>query len=224
MGLPNVSPPLPKEPERMDLFAPVILASQSPRRIELLKKLVTDFEVIPSAVEETLRDDLSPEENAMALAEEKARSVESRHPGRLVIGADTVVALGGEIIGKPKDAEDARRILRRLSGRVHKVITGVAVVFGRSFPAAETSTVRFHPLSEKQIADYVATGEPLDKAGAYAIQGIGEALVASHEGSYSNIVGLPIDTLRALLGRAGEHAPQSGPQQGSAYPNEKNNP
>jgi septum formation protein len=217
MGLPNVSPPLPKEPERMDLFAPVILASQSPRRIELLKKLV----VIPSAVEETLRDDLSPEENAMALAEEKARSVESRHPGRLVIGADTVVALGGEIIGKPKDAEDARRILRRLSGRVHKVITGVAVVFGRSFPAAETSTVRFHPLSEKQIADYVATGEPLDKAGAYAIQGIGEALVASHEGSYSNIVGLPIDTLRALLGR---DAPQSGPQQGSAYPNEKNNP
>lgn len=207
----------------MKTSPPVILASQSPRRIELLKELVTDFQVIPSSVEETLRADLSPEENATHLAMEKARSVAARHPGHLVIGADTLVALHGEIIGKPRDADDARRILGRLSGREHQVITGVAVVFDHAFQAAAVSHVTFHPLSEKQIAEYVATGEPLDKAGAYAIQGIGASLVAAHQGSHSNIVGLPLDTLKKLLDQARDQPPQTGTQQGPATRRQKNN-
>jgi len=197
----------------MNVFPPVILASQSPRRIELLKSVVSDFQVIPSSVEETLRPGQSPEENAVALALEKARSVAARHPGHLVIGADTLVALEGEIIGKPEGPGDARRILKRLSGREHQVITGVAVVFGRSFQAAEVSRVRFHPLTEQEIDRYVATGEPLDKAGAYAIQGIGAALVAAREGSHSNIVGLPIGLLKKLLAQACGEQPQTGAAQ-----------
>jgi len=191
----------------MNLPFPVILASQSPRRIELLKQIVPDFTVVPSAVEETLDGGQTPEENAVRLAEMKARSVARAHPGHLVIGADTVVADDGDIIGKPQNAEDAKRILKRLSGREHRVITGVAVICReRAFLAAAVSRVVFHRLTEKDIADYVATGEPMDKAGAYAIQGAGAALVESHHGSYSNIVGLPIETLKSLLDEARQAA------------------
>jgi septum formation protein len=193
----------------MNLPFPVILASQSPRRIELLKQLVPEFTVMPSAVEEIVDSGQTPEENAVRLAEMKARSVARAHPGHLVIGADTVVAEGGDIIGKPQNAPDARSILKRLSGREHRVITGVAVLCqGRAFRDAAVSRVVFHRLTEKEIADYVATGEPMDKAGAYAIQGAGAALVESHHGSYSNIVGLPIETLARLLDEARGAAPE----------------
>lgn len=182
---------------------PIILASQSPRRKELLKKIVPDFKIIPSSVEEIFQPELSPRENAVAIARMKALDVSRSHPGHFVIGADTIVVLDDEIIGKPTDAADARNILRRLSGRRHQVITGVVVVNSNRMEDAAVSEVDIRPLNDTEIARYVATGEPLDKAGAYAIQGEGASIVASYSGSYSNIVGLPLDTIKALLERAG---------------------
>ncbi|MCH8158173.1 MAG: septum formation protein Maf [Nitrospinae bacterium] len=182
---------------------PVILASQSPRRIELLKQLVADFRVIPSEVVEVFRADLSPEENAVTLGREKADWVARRHPGHCVIGADTVVVLDGEIIGKPTDTDDAHRILKRLSGREHQVITGVAVLHSKTASAAAVSRVRMKSLTREEITAYINSGEPMDKAGAYAIQGKGASLIAGYDGSYSNIVGLPVETLKDLLQRAG---------------------
>ncbi|GJL79578.1 MAG: Maf-like protein [Nitrospinaceae bacterium] len=182
---------------------PVILASQSPRRKELLKKLVADFEIVPSSVEEILQPGLSPIENAIALARQKAQDVSRRHPGHYVIGADTIVVLDDEIIGKPNDPADARKILKRLSGRSHQVITGVVIINSGRAEDAAVSKIDIRLLNDEEIARYVATGEPLDKAGAYAIQGEGAALVASYSGSYSNIVGLPLDTVKALLEQSG---------------------
>ena len=181
----------------------VILASQSPRRIELLKQVITDFKVIPSEVEEILRPDRSPEENAEALGLEKANWVAKHNPGHWVIGADTVVVLDEEIIGKPTDDEDARRILKRLSGREHQVVTGVAVVHLKTASTTTVSRVRIKPLTHEEIVTYVDSGEPLDKAGAYAIQGKGASLVDGFDGSYTNIIGLPIETLKDLLQQAG---------------------
>lgn len=182
----------------------IILASQSPRRGELLKELVGDFAVVPSGVEETLNPALTPEANALALARDKALWVARRHAGCVVIGADTLVVLDGVIIGKPRDAADARRILKSLCGRRHRVITGVAVAgpAGKLFQEAAVSCVDFKTAADEEIAGYVRTGEPLDKAGAYAIQGKGAFLVHAYEGSYSNIVGLPLETLRNLLRQA----------------------
>lgn len=186
-----------------DPRAPVILASQSPRRAGLLRKLIADFRVIPSEVEEVVRPDRSPEENARAIAREKADWVAQRHPGSWVIGADTLVVLDEIIIGKPIDPGDAQSILKRLSGRDHRVITGVAVAHTTTVSAAAISRVRIKALSDEEIAAYVESGEPMDKAGAYAIQGRGSFLVAAHEGSYSNIVGLPLETLKDLLAQSG---------------------
>ena len=178
---------------------PVILASQSPRRIELLKTVIKNFRVVPSKIEELCDKDLSPEENAIFLGRKKATWVAKQHPHNLVIGADTMVVLKNEIIGKPSDAENARQILRQLSGQEHKVITGVAVVHSKIFSAASISHVRIKTLTQNVINSYVESGEPMDKAGAYAIQGEGSFLVESYSGSYSNIIGLPVDLLKDLL-------------------------
>ena len=178
---------------------PVILASQSPRRIELLKTIIKNFRVIPSKADEVCDIDLSPEENAVLLGREKATWVAKHHPHNLVIGADTMVVLKNKIIGKPTDAENARQILRQLSGQEHKVITGVAVVHSKIFSAASISHVRIKTLTPNEINSYVESGEPMDKAGAYAIQGEGSFLIESYSGSYSNIIGLPMDLLKDLL-------------------------
>ena len=178
---------------------PVILASQSPRRIELLKTVIKNFRVVPSKINEVCDINLSPEENAILLGREKATWVAKHHPRNLVIGADTMVVLKNKIIGKPTDAENARQILRQLSGQEHKVITGVAVVHSKIFSAASISHVRIKTLTPNEINSYVESSEPMDKAGAYAIQGEGSFLVESYSGTYSNIIGLPMDLLKDLL-------------------------
>jgi septum formation protein len=178
---------------------PVILASQSPRRIKLLKTIIKNFRVIPSKTDEVCDINLSPEENAILLGRNKATCVAKYHPHNLVIGADTMVVLEKKIIGKPTDIENARQILRKLSGQEHEVITGVTVVHSQIFSGASISRVRIKALSKREINSYVESGEPMDKAGAYAIQGVGSFLVESYSGSYSNIIGLPIDLLEDLL-------------------------
>ena len=181
----------------------IILASQSPRRIELLQQITTDFEVIPSAIEEIFDPQRTPLENAVALAVEKAQSVARNHKGHIVLGADTLVVLDGKIIGKPTDQNDAYQILKRLGGREHQVITGVAIVNNSTFKDAAVSTVVIKPLTDEEIIRYIDTGEPMDKAGAYAIQGKGAFMVSSYRGSYTNIVGFPMETVKALLHQAG---------------------
>lgn len=183
----------------------ILLASQSPRRSELLKSIHISFEVDPPCIDEVLREDYSPVENVLSIAETKARWVAGRNKNKFVIGADTIVVLENEIIGKPTDKNDARRILERLSGKRHEVITGVAVLNpeGKCFPSATISQVKIKPLAAIEISEYIATGEPMDKAGAYAIQGKGSALVESWSGSWSNIVGLPVETVKSLLSMAG---------------------
>ena len=178
---------------------PVVLASQSPRRIKLLKTVIKNFRVVPSKIDEICDTGLSPEENAILLGRKKATSVAKLHPHHLVIGADTLVVLENKIIGKPTDTENARQILRQLSGQEHKVITGVAVVHSKIFSAASISRVRIKTLTSNEINSYVKSEEPMDKAGAYAIQGKGSFLVESYDGPYSNIVGLPINLLKNLL-------------------------
>ena len=159
--------------------------------------------MIPSSVEETLESGKTPEENATSLAQQKALFVAKENPGHLVLGADTLVVLEDEIIGKPGDENEAHQILRRLSGRSHQVITGVCVVGQQVWAEATVSQVTFNPMSDNEITDYIKTGEPMDKAGAYAIQGIGAKFITSHNGSFSNIVGLPIKTTGRLLRLAG---------------------
>ena len=178
---------------------PVILASQSPRRIELLKTVIKNFRIVPSKIDGVCDINLSPEENAILLGRKKATWVAKEHPHNLVIGADTMVVLKNKIIGKPTDAENARQILRQLSGQEHKVITGVAVVHSKIFSAVSISHVRIKVLNTREINSYVESGEPMDKAGAYAIQGEGSFLIKSYSGSYSNIVGLPMGLLKDLL-------------------------
>jgi septum formation protein len=179
---------------------PVVLASSSPRRVELLKKLFDDFEVLPADIEEheQIRD---PKRLAVALACEKAHAVAEMRPNSLVIGADTVVAIGDELLGKPLNVSDAIRMLSCLSGMTHRVCTGVCVVApgGDRVDFVEETHVTFREIAGDEIEQYVATGEPMDKAGAYAIQGGAAKFVASVEGDYDNVVGLPIGALRANL-------------------------
>jgi len=181
----------------------VVLGSASPRRRELLRRLLSDFEVIPSAVEERLAD--GPLVDAVArLAEEKARAVAAAHPGAVVLGADTIVVIDDEPLGKPADSGVARAMLQRLRGRPHDVLTGVAVVAGaRVFTGTEVTRVLMARYSDELIARYVASGAPLDKAGAYAIQDLDGALVESIVGSYTNVVGLPLELTARLLTAAG---------------------
>jgi len=185
--------------------AVLILASASPRRRELLRTLCPDFRVVPSDLEETLAAG-SPRVAAAGLALDKARAVAARVGEGVVLGADTIVVIDGQALGKPAGADEARAMLRRLRGREHEVITGVAVVdahTGRSEAMAVVSRVRMTEYGEAEIEAYVATGEPLDKAGAYAIQGRGAALVAGLEGSFSNVVGLPLEETARMLAAFG---------------------
>lgn len=183
----------------------ITLASASPRRRELLARLVPEFQVVPSEVDEALDHPVGPDSVA-ALAMRKARAVAPR-VGGLVLAADTVVVVDGDPLGKPVDAAEARTMLRRLRGRTHTVITGLAMVdtsgAHRAEATAVVSEVMMRDYADGVIEAYVASGEPLDKAGAYAIQGAGAGLVGGWIGSYSNIVGLPLEATAGLLGRFG---------------------
>jgi septum formation protein len=184
---------------------PLILASASPRRRELLVGLGRSFEVVVAGIDERPWPNEKPASYALRNAAEKAREVWLRRGGDvLVLAADTIVVQDEHILEKPDDAEHASAMLRRLSGRAHEVITGVCLlrVCGsslREWGEAVHTTVRFRSLTEQDIADYVATGEPMDKAGAYAIQGGAGAFVDGYDGSYSNVVGLPLETVQRLL-------------------------
>ena len=180
----------------------LVLASASPRRKELLARLVPQFEIEPSRFEE-VGAGLSAYQTARAFAVGKAREVASRRPQDAALGSDTVVSLDGVILGKPKDAADARRMLRRLSGRTHTVFTGVCLISGgKELVDVAHADVTFEDLTDEVIAAYVATGKPMDKAGAYGIQD-GFPLVRSYEGSFSCIMGLPLERLAGMLREAG---------------------
>lgn len=191
----------------------LVLASASPRRAELLRAAGIDFDVLMANVDESVHPGETPAQHVARLAEEKALRVLPEARNRPVLGADTVVVVDGEILGKPADAADAGRMLRILSGRQHQVMTGVALI---PEPASagldgsitlsdgiEVTTVEFAPISPAEIAAYVGSGEPMDKAGAYAIQGLASRFVTRIEGSYSNVVGLPVALVYDLCKRAG---------------------
>ena len=183
-----------------------ILASQSPRRRELLTSIGLTFDVIPSEVPEVHQPGESPEEYVARLSRDKAEVVAAKNPDAWIIAADTTVLLGDQLLEKPLDARDAQRMLGLIAGRTHIVYSGVTLQ-NRSRSWRETrvaeSEVRMLPLDEREIAWYVATGEPLDKAGAYAVQGIGGMFIDSIHGSYTNVVGLPLALLFQMLRRAG---------------------
>jgi nucleoside triphosphate pyrophosphatase len=196
----------------------LVLASASPRRQELLRNAGILFTVQPADIDETPRDGESPRDCAERLAREKALAVSNTRPQDYVLGADTVVAVDDIILGKPVDASDAVRMLRLLSGRTHQVITGVCLVSGAVArepaqklrtenrelrTASDTTLVTMRDLSDNEIHEYVATGEPMDKAGAYAIQGIASRWIPQIDGDYSNVVGLPVKLVCELLHEQG---------------------
>jgi septum formation protein len=180
----------------------IILASASPRRELLLRQIGLEFRVVPSQVEEIVDPGLKSSELVLQLADLKARSVARRYPSAVVLGADTVVCCAGQLLGKPQDRDDAVQMLQLLSGRVHDVVTGVVLrqeSTGLVRSEAVTTKVRFRSLNETEIAGYLATGEPFDKAGAYGIQGYGALLVESIQGCYFNVVGLPLSKLPGMF-------------------------
>jgi septum formation protein len=184
----------------------LILASKSPRRYELLKQAGLYFEVVPSRVIEDFVRTESPQDHVIRLAEAKARDVAIEYPDRWVIAADTVVCIGGSILGKPQNVEEAKEMLHRLSGEEHWVLTGFFVCHlekGKSDKEAVQTAVRMKGLMTAEIEWYVKTGEPFDKAGGYAIQGIGSFMIESIHGSYTNVVGLPLCELIQMLSRLG---------------------
>lgn len=182
----------------------VILASQSPRRRELLTLVGIKHIVSPADIDESVMPDEAPVPHCERLARAKAHVLAERHPDAVIIAADTIVVLDGDILGKPSDAADARAIIARLSGRTHTVYTAMAVARGgRTESAVEEVAVTFRELSAEDIAEYVATGEPMDKAGAYGIQGYGATIVARIEGDYFSVMGLGLRRLVALLERVG---------------------
>jgi septum formation protein len=190
--------------EREPDFKPIILASQSPRRVELLREAGIDFEAVsPTEPEpEATAWPFSPEEFAQSAAYHKARNVADRHPGRVILAADTIVALNGRIFGKPADREDARRILSALAGVTQDVITGVAMLS----PTAKRRSIEYDltrvtmkPMTPEQINAYLDSGEWEGKAGAYAIQGRADKFVERVEGSFSNVVGLPLELVIRML-------------------------
>ena len=186
----------------------IVLGSSSPRRRELLARAGVAFEVAPAEIDERARADEAPEALAERLAREKALAVARRFgavPPRLVLGADTIVVLGTDVLGKPADATDAERLLGRLVGRAHRVLTGIAVVASdRLAPTSRVveSRVVMRAATAEEIRRYVAGGEPLDKAGAYAAQGEGRRFIERIEGSESNVIGLPLEETLALLREA----------------------
>jgi septum formation protein len=192
----------------MTVSPEIVLASASPRRRELLERVGVPIAVVPSRTPEEVLPGETPEEHVIRLSKDKAREVAGRPevPGRWFVGSDTIVLRDEAILGKPKDTEDAALMLRSLSGRPHRVLSGYAVFDRRSgatVAGVVSTLVRFKELTEEEIAGYIATGEPLDKAGAYAIQGIGAFMVLGIEGSYTNVVGLPLCEVVEVLERLG---------------------
>jgi len=191
----------------------LVLASGSPRRRELLSRLKVPFATVPAEIEETARPGETPRDLAERLAREKAESVAAqlgRTPRRVVLGSDTIVVLGEEVLGKPRDPEHAVALLRKLSGCTHLVLTGIAVVesdTGRARSRVVESRVTLRNADERELRDYVATGEALDKAGAYALQGAGRRFVTDVEGSETNVIGLPLEETLAMLRDAGVEIP-----------------
>ena len=184
----------------------IILASQSPRRRELLERMgITRFKTVSPDIDERAFDGLPPEELVRRLSAEKAGAVADRvGDGAIIIAADTVVALDGTVLGKPGDALEAFKMLSTLSGVRHQVYTGVTVLLGgERFTEHEVTDVTFRELSEQEIEQYVATGEPMDKAGAYGIQGYGALLIEGISGDYYNVMGLPVCRLGRMLSRFG---------------------
>jgi septum formation protein len=182
----------------------VILASGSPRRHDLLQMIGISHDVIPADIDESRLDGERPLEHVERLAREKGGTIAERFPDSLVISADTIVVVDDEVLGKPRDEAEARSMLRRLAGRTHVVLTAVATSLdGRMQAAVEEVSVTFLPLSDQTIAAYVATGEPMDKAGAYGIQGYGATLVRRIDGDFFAVMGLPLARLVGLLGEMG---------------------
>lgn len=194
----------------MDPTARFVLASASPRRKDLLAQLGLRFTVAAADIDETPFAGEIARNYVHRLAVEKARTVATRHPDAWVLAADTTVALGSHLLGKPQDAAEAREMLTRLSGQAHEVFTGIAVAGRAQASQVVRTQVTFRALSPEEIAWYADTGEPLDKAGAYAIQGKGGFLVAGIDGSPSNVVGLPLAETLALLSQVGMPLPWSG--------------
>ena len=183
----------------------LILASASPRRRQLLAQAGVEFEIVESGIDERREPAEPGPDFATRMACEKALAVSNRRPAALVLGADTIVEINGEILGKPHDAGEARAMLYKLSGRVHRVFTGFALARGGTIAerAAIASEVRFRTLSEPEVERYIATSEPYDKAGGYAIQGDAGDFIAAVDGSTANVMGLPIDEVLAALRRHG---------------------
>ncbi len=182
----------------------LVLASASPRRAELLRNAGINFETHPANIPEIPEPGETAQAYSERLALEKAQTVARQRPKAVVLGADTVVVVDGQLLGKPDDAADAARMLRLLSGREHEVITGVCLVDGgRCSVASEITRVTVSEITDHEIAAYVATGEPMDKAGAYAIQGIASRWIPRIEGDYGNVVGLPVALLWRMLRQAG---------------------
>jgi len=186
----------------------IILASASPRRRELLQQIGLDFQVIPSHAEEAVLPGETPAQHVIRLSIDKATEVANRSKtkGRWYIGSDTIVLCDEQILGKPVDEQDAARMLKMLSGREHQVLSGFAVIdrqTDRQLAEAVSTRVRFRQLTDEEIARYIASEEPADKAGAYAIQGLGVCFVAGIEGSYTNVVGLPLCRLTLALKELG---------------------
>ncbi len=181
----------------------IVLASKSPRRRELLSEFVSDFDIIADDAEEITEDGITPEETVRNLAMQKARNVAKKaDESALVIGADTVVFIDGKILGKPANKEEASEMLHMLSGRDHHVCTGLAIIDNeskKSYCGFERTAVHFRHLEDEEIDKYIATGEPMDKAGAYGIQNIGALFVEGIKGDYFNVVGLPLCKLGQVL-------------------------
>lgn len=184
----------------------IILASASPRRADLLRTIGVEFEVAPSQVQERPHNDEAPPDYITRIARAKVIAVARKRESGLVIGADTIVVLDGNVLGKPRDEDDAEQMLRRLSGRWHAVMTGVAlydIATRREVADYDKTLVRFAQLTDKEIEWYSRSGEPLDKAGAYAIQGLGSLFIEEIAGNYFNVVGLPIPLVYRLSRRLG---------------------
>ena len=179
-----------------------VLASSSPRRQELLKLLLADFEVLPADVDESIHAAERPETMVVRLAREKALAVQDRYPSACIVGADTVVLCEEQILGKPSSHEEASSMLRILSGKTHQVLTGVCLLhLDMLFLECATTDVTFRRLSELEIESYLQSGEPFDKAGAYAIQGLGARFVERIDGCHFNVVGLPVSRLYQMMKR-----------------------
>lgn len=183
----------------------MILASQSPRRKELLGFISSDFRVIPAKGEERVPEGASPEETVLALSRQKAEEIFETHKGEIIVAADTIVSIDGEILGKPRDEAHAFEMLQKLSGRVHSVFTGVCVIFedGSIENFAEETKVEFYELTDAEINAYIATGDPMDKAGAYGIQEKGAANVKGIVGDFYNVMGLPVGRLARVIAENG---------------------